>query len=54
MKGFLIFFMITLVILGGFIWYFVNHPSHTTMVRNGANWVIMEQNASEIDRKRHQ
>ncbi len=48
MKGFLMFFLTILVMMGGVIYYYIKHPSNTTMVRNGANWVLMEQNVSEI------
>ena len=48
MKGFLVFFVITIGLLIGVITYELTHPSRTTMVRQGANWVILEQNVSEM------
>ncbi len=51
MKGFLVFFVITIGLLVGVIAYELTHPSRTTMVRQGANWVLMEQNASQIEQR---
>jgi len=42
MKGFLIFFLITIVLLGSFIYYKIQHPSDTMIVRTGAYWTILK------------
>ncbi len=47
MKNFLIFFAVILVIIAAFIWYYMQHPSDTTIVRQGANWVVLERNISQ-------
>ncbi len=47
MKGFFVFMILVALFLGAFIFYFVRHPSNTTMVRKGASWVILEQNLSK-------
>ncbi len=51
MKNFLIFLGISLLIIGGFIYYNMLHPSDTMIVRNGAYWTIFEHNASKIEER---
>ncbi len=40
MKGFLLFLLLCLGIIAGFIAYKVSHPSDTQVVRSGAHWVV--------------
>ncbi len=47
MKGFLIFFAITMTIMGGYIYYNIQHPTNSMIVRNGAYWTIFEHNVSK-------
>jgi len=49
MKGFLIFFGITMLLMGGYIYYNIQHPTDTMIVRNGAYWSAFEHNASKIE-----
>lgn len=47
MKGFLIFLGITMAIMAAYIFYNINNPSDTMIVRNGAYWTIFEHNISK-------
>ncbi len=47
MKGFLIFFAITILLMGGYIYYNIKHPTDTMIVRNGAYWTMFEHNVTK-------
>ena len=47
MKGFLIFFGITMLLMGGYLYYNIKHPTDTMIVRQGAYWVAFDHNVSE-------
>jgi len=51
MKGFLIFFLITMVLLGGFLFYKIKHPSDTMIVRTGAYWTIFKHDMNKSKEK---
>jgi len=51
MKGFLIFFTITMILMGGYIYYNLQHPTDTMIVRNGAYWTAFEHNTSKIEER---
>ncbi len=44
MKGFFIFLGITLMLMAGYIYYNLQHPSETMIVRQGAQWTTLEYN----------
>jgi len=46
MKGFLIFFGITILLMGAYIYYNIQHPTDTMIVRHGAYWMAFEHNVS--------
>ena len=47
MKGFLIFLGITMMLMGAYIYYNLEHPSETMIVRQGAHWTVLEYNQSK-------
>ncbi len=47
MKNFLIFLGATILLLGAILAYHILNPSDTTYVRQGASWVVLEQNISK-------
>ncbi len=47
MKGFFIFLSIVFLFLGVYIYYNVQHPTDTMMVRKGAQWTVLEHNMSK-------
>jgi hypothetical protein len=47
MKGFLIFLGITLLLMGAYIYYNLQHPTDTMIVRKGAYWITFEHNVTE-------
>ncbi len=51
MKGFLIFFGITMLLMGGYIYYNIQHPTDTMIVRNGAYWTMFEHNVTTEERE---
>jgi len=52
MKNFIIFLIVCMVILGGFIYYQMQHPSDTMIVRQGAHWVMFEHNVTDRGAKK--
>jgi len=48
MKGFLIFFGITILLMGGFLYYKITHPTDTMIVRTGAYWTVFEHNITKV------
>jgi hypothetical protein len=51
MKGFLIFLSITMLLMGGYIYYNIQHPTNSMIVRNGAYWSIFEHNVSKSENR---
>jgi len=47
MKRFLIFLIFTFLIIGGFIYYNIKNPTDSMIVRQGAQWVILDHNESK-------
>ncbi len=47
MKGFFIFFGIVLIFLGAYIYYNIQHPTDTMIVRQGLQWSVLEHNMSK-------
>ncbi len=43
MKGFLIFLVVVFMLIGGYIYYGVTHPTKTQIIRNGANWIEVQR-----------
>ncbi len=44
MKGFILFFIASLLLIGGFIFYFVKNPKDGMIVRQDGKWIIVEHN----------
>ena len=51
MKGFLIFFGITMLLMGAYLYYHIKNPTDTMIVRNGAYWTIFEHNVTSKEEK---
>ena len=51
MRGFFIFFGITMLLMGGYIYYNLQHPTDSMIVRNGAYWTIFEHNTSHTQKR---
>jgi len=47
MKGFFKFLIFSLLLIAGFILYYIYHPSNGMIVRQGAKWIILEHNVSK-------
>jgi len=47
MKGFLIFFSLTAMLIGGFLYFKITHPTDTMIVRTGAYWTVYEHNVTK-------
>jgi hypothetical protein len=51
MRGFLIFFAVTMFLMGLYIYYNIQHPTDTMIVRNGAYWSMFEHNITDKTEK---
>jgi len=47
MKGFFLFLGIIALLIGSYIYYNIEHPSNTMVVRHGLQWVTLEHNMSK-------
>ncbi len=47
MKNFLKFLLLSLLIIAAFITYNILNPTNGMIVRQGANWVILDRNESK-------
>ena len=51
MKSFMIFLGVALVLIGAFIYYNIQHPSDTMIVRSGGHWTVFEHNVTHPAQK---
>lgn len=47
MKGFILFFIGSLLLIAGFIFYFIKNPSDGMIVRQDGKWTVIEHNVTK-------
>ncbi len=51
MRGFMKFLFLSLLLIAGFITYYIFHPTNSMIVRQGAQWVVLEHNITSEDKR---